>query len=237
MKYTSGVGNRVLVLVVLSLMKRFGQVLIVAAGLSVLLSSNPLPAAAGICKGNSAPCVTANDIKNDAVHPKHIKAVNSNDIVDGAIKTVDIKDNAITEAKLSQAVRGLLATITTLQATITAQAGTIAEMQATLLTHAVQVTTLQTDLAAVSLPACMQTAVVAGRTIDDVIFRGCNVHIQNGHASASTATTNGAGNLIIGYNEDDVFVEPSYVTYGPNDLPDRTIWWWEWSIRIRVMVG
>ena len=61
-------------------MKRFGRVLIVATGLSVLLSSNPLPATAGICKGNSAPCVTANDIKDDAVHPKHIKAVNSTEM-------------------------------------------------------------------------------------------------------------------------------------------------------------
>ena len=184
-------------------MKRFGQVLIVATGLSVLLSSNPLPATAGICKGNSAPCVTANDIKNDAVHPKHIKAVNSNDIVDGAIKTVDIKDNAITEAKLSQAVRDLLATIT-------AQAETMTEMQATLLTQAIQITALQTDLAAVSLPACIQTAAVEGRTIDDVIFRGCNVHIQNGHTSAKTTTTNGVGNLIIGCNEDDDLDGESY---------------------------
>ncbi|MDC7690485.1 hypothetical protein [Vogesella indigofera] len=45
-----------------------------------------------------------------------------------------------------------------------------------------------------------------------LIFRGCNVVIQNG--KGSTITQNGLGNLIIGYNEDDTYEN---VHDGPND--------------------
>ena len=42
-------------------------------------------------------------------------------------------------------------------------------------------------------------------TATNLIFRGCNVNVQNGlggtYTIGSTATTNGCGNLIIGYNE------------------------------------
>jgi hypothetical protein len=36
-----------------------------------------------------------------------------------------------------------------------------------------------------------------------VIFEGVNVHIRNGHASGRSLSTNGRGNLIVGYNEPD----------------------------------
>ena len=44
----------------------------------------------------------------------------------------------------------------------------------------------------------MTTASGAG-AVDDVIFTGCNVHVQNGQGG--TDISNGVGNLIIGYNE------------------------------------
>ena len=52
--------------------------------------------------------------------------------------------------------------------------------------------------AAAGMPDCMTTASGAG-SVDDVIFTGCNVHVQNGQGN--TESSNGVGNLIIGYNE------------------------------------
>ena len=51
---------------------------------------------------------------------------------------------------------------------------------------------------AARIPDCMTTALGAG-AVDDVIFAGCNVHVQNGQGG--TDISNGVGNLIIGYNE------------------------------------
>jgi hypothetical protein len=46
-------------------------------------------------------------------------------------------------------------------------------------------------------------AILAGvsRTGNEVYFTGVNVHVRNGDGSAVTSSTNGLGNLIIGYNE------------------------------------
>jgi hypothetical protein len=41
----------------------------------------------------------------------------------------------------------------------------------------------------------------------DVIFEGVNVHIRNGQGA--TETTNGKGNLIVGYNEESTWIENS----------------------------
>lgn len=68
-------------------------------------------------------------------------------------------------------------------------------------------TALQADVGDV-LPDCIQADNDDG--IDDVYFVGCNVHIQNG--KDDTETTNGVGNLIIGYNE-----EPTYPQDGERD--------------------
>ena len=65
-----------------------------------------------------------------------------------------------------------------------------------------------------ALPACINSIAVSGQTVDDVVFRGCNVHVQNG--SGSTNSSNGVGNLIIGYNEDDVLIDSDDDTYGAN---------------------
>ena len=80
----------------------------------------------------------------------------------------------------------LQAQITALQAQITAQQGQIATLQS-------QITGVEADI-----PDCMTTAAGAG-TINDVIFSGCNVHVQNGQGQ--TNSRNRVGNLIIGYNE------------------------------------
>jgi hypothetical protein len=43
----------------------------------------------------------------------------------------------------------------------------------------------------------------ATKTGTDFVFEGCNVHVRNG--DGSTDTTNGLGNLILGYNEGILF--------------------------------
>ena len=47
------------------------------------------------------------------------------------------------------------------------------------------------------LLSCIKAISVTGRADSlpayDIVFEGCNVHIQNGHANARTTTTNGAG--------------------------------------------
>ena len=69
------------------------------------------------------------------------------------------------------------------------------------------------DIAAV-LPACIHTVAVTDQDVDDVVFSGCNVHVQNGQGD--TDSSNGLGNLIIGYNEDDVFIGSTHSTWGAN---------------------
>ncbi len=101
-----------------------------------------------------------------------------------------------------------------LKAAPPATAQTHAQLQAQIAQLAVRVLALESQLAAVAsdtatnttniaaLPAlsdCMDIVSVSGQAVDDVVFRGCNVHVQNG--SGSTASSNGVGNLIIGYNE------------------------------------
>ena len=80
-----------------------------------------------------------------------------------------------------------------LKAALPTTAQTPSELQAQITTLQAQMTALQS-----AIPACMTTAAGAG-AVNDVIFTGCNVHVQNGQAS--TASSNSMGNLIIGYNE------------------------------------
>ena len=82
-----------------------------------------------------------------------------------------------------------------LKAALPTTAQTPSELQAQITTLQAQMTALQS-----AIPACMTTAAGAGAgAVNDVIFTGCNVHVQNGQAS--TASSNSVGNLIIGYNE------------------------------------
>ena len=46
--------------------------------------------------------------------------------------------------------------------------------------------------------ACITTQ--GSGDVPDIVFQGCNVHVRNGQGS--TQTTNGKGNLIVGYNEE-----------------------------------
>ncbi len=67
-------------------------------------------------------------------------------------------------------------------------------------------------------PDCLTTEAVTGQTTDDVVFEGCNVHVRNGHSTERTTTTNGLGNLIVGYNEDgDITVSAVPRTTGTKD--------------------
>ena len=91
---------------------------------------------------------------------------------------------------------------------LTVVCGSLAALPATAQTHSElqdQIDALQGQITALqnAFPDCMTTASGAG-SVDDVIFRGCNVHVQNGQGE--TDSSNGVGNLIIGYNEDDVLV-------------------------------
>ena len=92
----------------------------------------------------------------------------------------------------------------------------IAQTNNALQGHMAHMVTLQSLIngVAADIPDCMTTASGAGG-VDDVIFTGCNVHIQNSYGN--TASNNGVGNLIIGYNEDDVFINPGHPAYGAND--------------------
>ena len=112
-------------------------------------------------------------------------------------------------AQVSNMLQGQIAQINN------ALQGHIAQTNNALQGHIVQMATLQSliNSVAADIPDCMTTASGAS-AVDDVIFTGCNVHVQNGQGS--TASSNGVGNLIIGYNEDDVFINPGHPAYGPN---------------------
>jgi hypothetical protein len=105
-------------------------------------------------------------------------------------------------ATLSSQVTALQCTVSALQ-TQTGASST----QLTALTASVSV--LQTARADLS---CMITAVGVGPN-KDVIFNGCNVHVRN--ATGQTQAANGAGNLIIGYNEE---ADPAKARTGSHNL-------------------
>lgn len=84
-------------------------------------------------------------------------------------------------------------------------------LQAQLVTAQVKITSLSDDISYQSHMVAMlkDSLACVARESDayTLIFRGCNVVVQNG--TGSTITQNGYGNLIIGYNE--------YITYNPQD--------------------
>ncbi|MBH0183030.1 MAG: hypothetical protein HP490_15490 [Nitrospira sp.] len=53
----------------------------------------------------------------------------------------------------------------------------------------------------------IKTDPINGVTGPHVIFNGVNVHIRNGLAQETTASANGLGNLIVGYNEDNAAMQ------------------------------
>ncbi len=71
------------------------------------------------------------------------------------------------------------------------------------------------------LLSCIKAISVTGRADSlpayDVVFEGCNVHVRN--SLGRTDRTNGVGNLIVGYNEDDVLFTPDSEDgdFGTND--------------------
>ena len=95
-------------------------------------------------------------------------------------------------AQVSNMLQGQIAQINN------ALQGHIAQTNNALQGHIVQMATLQSliNSVAADIPDCMTTASGAS-AVDDVIFTGCNVHVQNGQGS--TASSNGVGNLIIGH--------------------------------------
>ena len=88
----------------------------------------------------------------------------------------------------------LEAQVAALQQTVSTQAGQIAGLQSTVANQGTQITSLQKSV----IP--LLTVVSFDPAHNLVQFRGVNVQIVNGQGT--TSTTNGVGNLIIGYNED-----------------------------------
>jgi len=59
-------------------------------------------------------------------------------------------------------------------------------------------------------------------TDKDVIFEGCNVHVRNG--LGQTGTTNGYGNLIVGYNKNEVWTRTGSHNFIVGDLNEYKSW-------------
>jgi hypothetical protein len=59
-------------------------------------------------------------------------------------------------------------------------------------------------------------------TDKDVIFEGCNVHVRNG--LGQTPTTNGYGNLIVGYNKNEVWTRTGSHNLIVGDLNEYKSW-------------
>ena len=87
----------------------------------------------------------------------------------------------------------------------------VAALQQTVNTQAGQITALQTQLPNLQkIVNPLATVVTYDSTHKLVKFTGVNVQIVNGQGT--TPTTNGAGNLIIGYNEDDGYARGTCTT-------------------------
>ena len=94
-----------------------------------------------------------------------------------------------------------------LQAQVTALQQTVAKLQTTVTGQATQITNLQNSI----IPLLTVVNVDPAHSL--VQFRGVNVQIVNGQGN--TQTTNGVGNLIIGYNEDDGNARGTCTVSGP----------------------
>jgi len=117
-------------------------------------------------------------------------------------------------------------TVANLQSTLTSQTKTIDTLQTTVNSQANTIASLQSQLTAVKNSHVM--ALDPYLTIDDVsdtrgplvTFSGVNVQIVNG--LGSTATANGLGNLIVGYDEVDSS-GVSRCTFGTNPITHEII--------------
>jgi len=99
----------------------------------------------------------------------------------------------------------------------------VAALQQTVNTQAGQITALQTQLPNLQkIVNPLATVVTYDSTHKLVKFTGVNVQIVNGQGT--TPTTNGAGNLIIGYNEDDGYARGTCTvsTQGVSDTFEPT---------------
>jgi len=103
-----------------------------------------------------------------------------------------------------------------LQAQVTALQQTVAKLQTTVTSQATQITNLQNSI----IPLLTVVNVDPAHSL--VQFRGVNVQIVNGQGT--TPTTNGAGNLIIGYNEDEPYARGTCTVsvQGLNDTYEKT---------------
>jgi hypothetical protein len=99
-----------------------------------------------------------------------------------------------TLAQLAQELAALKARVTTLE-------GTVSSLQTTVSAQAVQIGSLEAAVATLQTVQSdhqnkLQYVTVAGT---DMMITGANLHVRNG--VGTTETSNGLGNLIVGYNE------------------------------------
>ncbi|HYM36152.1 MAG TPA: hypothetical protein VET48_12185, partial [Steroidobacteraceae bacterium] len=121
-----------------------------------------------------------------------------------AVKTaVDDNHNRIGSlltrlANLEASVTTLQTQVTTLQDTVQSQASTITTLQNTVQTQSNTISTLQSQLTNIT-PLNGVVSLSSQNGVPTVRFTNVNVQVVNG--LGSTSTINGAGNLLIGYNE------------------------------------
>lgn len=117
---------------------------------------------------------------------------------------VAVDDNAVDIAAMQSALATLQTTVGNLQTTVNTQ-------QATIDAQATTIDALQSDLTALQSNSVLALDGILSLGADangyaTAQFTDVNVHIVNG--MGSTSTTNGLGNLTIGYNEPDTFQAP-----------------------------
>jgi len=118
-----------------------------------------------------------------------------------AVKTaVDNNDSRI--AALEASVAALQASVTTLQGSLATAQSTIATLQSDLTAAKASITTLQSQavtFGASNVMALEPYLTVTAAGTPKAVLSGINLQIVNG--TGTTATVNGKGNLIIGYDE------------------------------------
>src|SRR5262245_20531288 len=116
----------------------------------------------------------------------------------------------MTQGKDSSA-QSLQGQLNSLKAQVTTLQGQVATLQGQVVNSGTEINTLKSQISALQSGQSSTDTKVAGlegklqcvsveNSGDDFVFTGCNVHVRNGESS--TSTTNGLGNLIIGYNEE-----------------------------------
>jgi hypothetical protein len=102
-------------------------------------------------------------------------------------------------AALQQQVNTLTTTVSGLANQVNTLNTTVTQLTAVVNSQSALITQLQGQIAALQTQNQALACISPTSTPTDLYFVGCNVHVVNG--AGATATANGFGNLMIGYNE------------------------------------